>query len=100
MIFAVEVGVRCSVKGCGEPAIGLGRARTCERKFISRKWACNSMTVDCQLRAYLVNRLSEITVTEKLLYFDTSEAKLLSKNLQEQNYPSVRISKTKLPLNH
>ena len=50
-IFAVDVGVRCSVKGCerlfppavADAAAGLGRARTCERKFISRKWAWSSM---------------------------------------------------------
>ena len=42
-ILAVEVGVRCNVSGCECPAAGLGSARTCDRKFISRKFACSSM---------------------------------------------------------
>lgn len=44
VMFAVEVGVRWSVRGCGWPAAGFGRARTWERKFISRNEECSSMT--------------------------------------------------------
>jgi hypothetical protein len=45
IILAVDVGERCNVIGCDCPAAGLGRARTCEMKFISRKRAWSSMTV-------------------------------------------------------
>jgi len=48
-IFAVDVGVKCKVRGwCDRLASmleGFGKARTCDKKFISRKRACNSMTV-------------------------------------------------------
>jgi hypothetical protein len=37
VMLAVDVGVRCKVRGCEWPAAGFGRARTWERKFISRK---------------------------------------------------------------
>jgi len=49
IIFAEDVGVRWSVMGCWHRAAsedaGFGRARTCERKFISKKRACSSMTI-------------------------------------------------------
>jgi hypothetical protein len=45
IMLAVDVGERCNVIGCDCPAVGLGRARTCEIKFISRKRAWSSMTV-------------------------------------------------------
>lgn len=45
VMLAVDVGVRWSVRGCEFPAAGLGKARTWERKFISRKEECSSMTV-------------------------------------------------------
>lgn len=44
VMFAVEVGVRWSVSGCDWPKAGLGRARTWERKFISRNEEWSSMT--------------------------------------------------------
>lgn len=43
-MLAVDVGDRCNVIGCDWPAVGLGRARTCEMKFISRNRAWSSMT--------------------------------------------------------
>jgi len=47
MMFAVDVGERCSVRGCvcsvcpddGLSNAGFGRARICERRFSSRKVA-------------------------------------------------------------
>lgn len=45
IMLAVDVGDKCNVIGCDCPAVGLGRARTCEMKFISRNRAWSSMTV-------------------------------------------------------
>lgn len=44
IIFAVEVGDKCSVSGCAERPgddlnVGFGRARICDRRLISRKFA-------------------------------------------------------------
>ena len=44
-MLAVAVGVKCSASGCENPAEGFGKARTCERKFISKNRAWSSMTV-------------------------------------------------------
>ena len=45
-MLAVDVGDRCSVIGCDCPETGLGKARTCDMKFISKNRACSSMTVE------------------------------------------------------
>jgi len=58
--FAVDVGVKCSVSGCEWPAAGFGRARTWDRKFISRKWAWSSMTtISLSVAVHSVNSLVE-----------------------------------------
>lgn len=48
-MLTVDVAVMCSVKGCALEMVyagwgtntGLGRARICDKKFVSRKSACS-----------------------------------------------------------
>ena len=53
IMFAVEVGDKCKVKGCARPGLdddpeneGFGSARIWESRFSSRNVACNSITTE------------------------------------------------------